>query len=156
LCESALVDPVAKAHATALLRAMGWRGVAMVEFKQNLSDGSLRLMEINGRFWGSLQLAIDAGVDFPALAVDVALGRKRAPLKAYRVGARSRWLWGDTDAMLALLLRSRKQLNLPDGHPGRWRTLLSFLKPWGTRYELERSDDPRPALLAARRWLLRR
>ncbi len=156
LCESALVDPVAKKHAVALLKAMGWRGVAMVEFKQNSADGSLRLMEINGRFWGSLQLAIDAGVDFPALAVDVALGRKRAPLESYRVGTRSRWLWGDVDAMLALLFRSRSQLNLPDSHPGRWRTLLSFLQPWGTRYELERSDDLKPAVLAAKRGLLRR
>lgn len=156
LCESAVVDPTAKAHAIALLRAMGWRGVAMVEFKQNTSDGTLRLMEINGRFWGSLQLAIDAGVDFPALAVDVALGRKRAPVESYRVGTRSRWFWGDMDAMLGLLLRSRAQLNLPDSHPGRWRTLLSFLKPWGMRYELERSDDPQPAILAAKRWLLRR
>src|SRR6185436_4020752 len=57
LCESAAVDPIAKEHAIALLRAMQWRGVAMVEFKQNDSDGTLRLMEINGRFWGSLQLA---------------------------------------------------------------------------------------------------
>ncbi|MET0533573.1 MAG: ATP-grasp domain-containing protein [Steroidobacter sp.] len=156
LCESALVDPVAKKQAIALLKAMGWRGVAMVEFKQNSRDGSLRLMEINGRFWGSLQLAIDAGVDFPALAVDVALDRKRAALESYRVGTRSRWLWGDVDAMLALLFRSRQQLNLPDSHPGRWRTLLSFLQPWGTRYELERADDPKPAMLAAKRWLLRR
>ena len=156
LCESAEVDPVAKAHAVALLNAMGWRGVAMVEFKQNSRDGSLRLMEINGRFWGSLQLAVDAGVDFPALAVEVALGRKRASVKSYRVGTRSRWLWGDVDAMLALLFRSRAQLNLPESHPGRWRTLLSFLRPWGARYELERSDDPKPAVLAAKRWLLRR
>lgn len=156
LCESALVDPVAKKHAIALLKAMGWRGVAMVEFKQNSADGSLRLMEINGRFWGSLQLAIDAGVDFPALAVDVALERRRAPLETYRVGTRSRWLWGDVDAMLALLFRSRSQLNLPDSHPGRWRTLLNFLQPWGTRYELERGDDFKPAVLAAKRWLLRR
>jgi predicted ATP-grasp superfamily ATP-dependent carboligase len=156
LCESALVDPTAKQHAIALLKSMGWRGVAMVEFKQNSADGSLRLMEINGRFWGSLQLAIDAGVDFPALAVDVALGRRRAPLETYRVGTRSRWWWGDVDAMLALLFRSRSQLNLPDSHPGRWRTLLSFLRPWGARYELERSDDLKPAVLAAKRWLLRR
>jgi predicted ATP-grasp superfamily ATP-dependent carboligase len=156
LCESALADPIAKKHAIALLKAMGWRGVAMVEFKQNSADGSLRLMEINGRFWGSLQLAIDAGVDFPALAVDVALGRKRAPLDGYRIGTRSRWWWGDVDAMLTLLFRSRSQLNLPDSHPGRWRTLLSFLRPWGTRYELERSDDFKPAMFAAKRWLMRR
>lgn len=157
LCESVMVDPTAKAHAIALLQALGWRGVAMVEFKQHSIDGSLRLMEINGRFWGSLQLAVDAGVDFPALAVDVALGRRREPLQGYRVGTRSRWWWGDVDAMLSLLFRSRAQLNLPQSHPGRWPTLLRFLALWqpGTRYELERASDPRPGLLAARRWLLK-
>jgi predicted ATP-grasp superfamily ATP-dependent carboligase len=117
----------------------------------------LKLMEINGRFWGSLQLAIDAGVNFPRLAVDIALEQAK-PIDSYRVGVRSRWFWGDVDAMVALLLRSRSQLNLPEVHPGRWRTLLSFLKLWQprTRYELERAGDPRPALLAARRWLLNR
>ncbi len=157
LCESAPVDPVAKEHAIHLLRSIGWLGVAMVEFKQDSRDGSLKLMEINGRFWGSLQLAIDAGVNFPRLAVDIAL-EQAAPVENYRVGVRSRWFWGDVDAMVALLLRSRSQLNLPQVHPGRWRTLLSFLKLWQprTRYELERAGDMRPALLAARRWLLNR
>jgi predicted ATP-grasp superfamily ATP-dependent carboligase len=157
LCESAPVDPVAKAHAIHLLQRIGWLGVAMVEFKQDSRDGSLKLMEINGRFWGSLQLAIDAGVNFPRLAADIALGAV-TPVDGYRIGVRSRWFWGDVDAMLALLLRSRAQLNLPHVHPGRWRTLLSFLKLWQPRmrYELERGGDPRPALLAARRWLLNR
>ncbi len=65
-----------------------------------------KLMEINGRFWGSLQLAIDAGVNFPRLAVDIAL-EQASPIDTYRVGVRSRWFWGDVDAMISLLLRSR-------------------------------------------------
>lgn len=157
LCESAPVDPTASEHATRLLKQLGWRGVAMVEFKQDARTGVLKLMEINGRFWGSLQLAIDAGVNFPELAVDIALNRAR-PVNSYRVGVRSRWFWGDTDAMISLLLRTRKHLNLPRNHPGRLRTLLSYLMFWrpGMRYELERFSDPAPAWLAARRWLLRR
>jgi len=157
LCESAPVDPTACEHATRLLKEIGWRGVAMVEFKQDSRTGTLKLMEINGRFWGSLQLAVDAGVNFPQLAVDIALNRAQ-PVNNYRVGVRSRWFWGDTDAMVSMLLRSRQQLNLPRNHPGRWRTLLSYLLFWqpGMRYELERCSDPAPALLAAKRWLLRR
>lgn len=157
LCESAPVDPIACEHAVRLLKEIGWRGVAMVEFKQEASSGTLKLMEINGRFWGSLQLAIDAGVNFPQLAVDIALARAQ-PVSNYRVGVRSRWFWGDTDAMLALLLRTRQQLNLPRNHPGRWRTLLGYLMFWrpGMRYELERPSDPAPAWLEAKRWLLRK
>ena len=56
-----------------LMGALSWHGVAMVEFK---SDGNNHwLMEINGRFWGSLPLAICAGVDFPVLLIDMLSGK---------------------------------------------------------------------------------
>jgi len=130
----------------------------MVEFKQDNRDGSLRLMEINGRFWGSLQLAIDAGVDFPSLAADLAVGARPTPVENYRIGVRTRWFWGDVDAMIALLLRSPARLNLPPSHPGRWRTLAEFLRFWqaGTRYEVARAEDIRPWLLETKRWLFGR
>src|SRR5690606_27325984 len=117
LRESAPLDPVAVEHSERLLRALAWKGVAMVEFKRDQRDGSLRLMEINGRFWGSLQLAIDAGVDFPALLADIAVGRTPPPLRSYRVGVRTRWLWGDVDSLLQVLFRSHAQLNLPPTAP---------------------------------------
>ena len=50
-------------------RRLKWHGVAMVEFKRDARDGVSKLLEINGRFWGSLQLSVDAGVDFPHSAV---------------------------------------------------------------------------------------
>ncbi|MEM3378395.1 MAG: ATP-grasp domain-containing protein [Candidatus Bathyarchaeia archaeon] len=50
-----------------LLTALNWEGVAMVEFKLDKSNFKPKLMEVNGRFWGSLPLAISAGVDFPYL-----------------------------------------------------------------------------------------
>jgi predicted ATP-grasp superfamily ATP-dependent carboligase len=158
LRESAPLDPVAAENAHRLLRALGWHGVAMVEFKQDSRDGSLRLMEINARFWGSLQLAIDAGVDFPALLADLALGREVTPVASYANGVRSRWLWGDFDVLLALLFRSRARLDLPADYPGRLRCLWEFLRFWspGLNYEVERWDDLRPGLLEARRWFLGR
>jgi predicted ATP-grasp superfamily ATP-dependent carboligase len=154
LRESAPLDPVAAEHAHRLLRALGWHGVAMVEFKQDSRDGSLRLMEINARFWGSLQLAIDAGVDFPALLAELGLGREVTPVASYANGVRSRWLWGDFDVLLAVLFRPRARLFLPPNYPGRLRSLWEFLKFWspGLNYEVERWDDPRPGLLEARRW----
>jgi predicted ATP-grasp superfamily ATP-dependent carboligase len=157
LCESAAVDPVAAEHATKLLNHIGWRGVAMVEFKQDKRDGSLRLMEINGRFWGSLQLSILAGVDFPNIAAAIAQGQDLPAPPGYRTGVRSRWLAGDLDAMLLQLFRSRDRLNLPPSHPGRWRMLASFFNPFGpaARCEIERPDDFGPARLEwARRFKL--
>lgn len=55
----------AEAYAVKLLQALKFQGVAMVEFKVDPRDNVPKLMEINPRFWGSLPLAIKAGVDFP-------------------------------------------------------------------------------------------
>ncbi|MDZ7782417.1 MAG: ATP-grasp domain-containing protein [Halioglobus sp.] len=56
-----------------LVKALNWNGVAMVEFKQNPANGEFCLMEINGRFWGSLPLADVSGADFPAMLLDLEL-----------------------------------------------------------------------------------
>ncbi|MBK6674411.1 MAG: ATP-grasp domain-containing protein [Proteobacteria bacterium] len=148
-------EPLALEQAATLLRALRWRGVAMVEFKRDLRDGSLRLMEINGRFWGSLQLAIDAGVDFPRLLADLARGVRPA-VAPYRLGVQMRWLWGDVDSLIAMVTRSRQALKLPPAHPGRLRYLLQFLVPWrpGMKYEIERISDLGPALLETQRRIL--
>ncbi len=62
LSESTSVDPILLSYARSLLDKANWHGAAMVEFKV-AADGTPYLMEINTRFWGSLQLAVDAGVD---------------------------------------------------------------------------------------------
>jgi predicted ATP-grasp superfamily ATP-dependent carboligase len=155
LCESAPLDAVLADHAAELLGELGWHGVAMVEFKRDERDGRARLMEINGRFWGSLQLAVDAGVDFPYLAAEIAAGRIPASPRDYRVGVRSRWLAGDLDALLMRLLHSEDTLNLPASHPGRWRSVWDFLKFAGRdlHYEIERWNDFGPASFEWRRKL---
>jgi predicted ATP-grasp superfamily ATP-dependent carboligase len=78
-----------------LLGALEWHGVAMVEFKKDARDGRYRLMEVNPKFWGSLDLSIVAGVDFPWLATQMALGRLKGPAPTYRTGVRFRWLFDD-------------------------------------------------------------
>ena len=130
----------------------------MVEYKIDDRTGTPFLMEVNGRFWGSLQLAIDAGVDFPALLARLAAGEQPPPQADYALGVRSRWFWGDVDALLLLLTRSRARLGLPPNHPGRWRTLASFLAFWRPRQrdEVMRLDDLGPWLLETRHWLFGR
>jgi predicted ATP-grasp superfamily ATP-dependent carboligase len=50
-------------------------GVAMVEFKLDRRKGNAaKLIDVNGRFWGSLQLAILSGVDFPYYLYQLAVG----------------------------------------------------------------------------------
>lgn len=53
--------------------ATAWTGVAMVEFKRT-ADGSYYVLEVNPKFWGSLDLSIAAGVDFPYLLYRLLIG----------------------------------------------------------------------------------
>ncbi len=118
--ESAPLDPDLLDRGLRLLRDFRWQGVAMLEFKTDSRTGRPYLIEINGRLWGSLQLAVDAGVDFPALLVSCALGERPAR-PSYRLGVRNRWWWGDVDHLLARLRHSPAQLGLPPNAPSRWR-----------------------------------
>jgi len=65
LRESVALDPQLYDYASRLIKRLNWHGVAMLEFKHNPHSGESRLMEINGRFWGSLPVAVDSGADFP-------------------------------------------------------------------------------------------
>jgi len=57
-----------------ILDSLNWNGVAMVEFKKDNKTGIFNLMEINAKFWGSLDLALEAGINFPEMLIDNALG----------------------------------------------------------------------------------
>ena len=78
--------PALERAGTAVLDALKWHGVAMVEFKGALT-GELKLMEVNAKFWGSHDLALAAGVDFPGDLAALLEGRTlppQAPVKPVR------------------------------------------------------------------------
>jgi predicted ATP-grasp superfamily ATP-dependent carboligase len=149
LRESIAVDRDELARFEGLLDELRFDGVAMAEYR---TDGRTRwLMEFNARFWGSLQLAIDAGVDFPRLLVEAAAGMQCAEPPPYRVGVRSRWLLGDLDHALLLARGGRNA----SGDSGLCAALRVLLAPNGSACHLEvlRLDDPLPFLLELRAWV---
>ena len=152
LAESIAVDAERLACVEALLDGVGYQGVAMAEFKAN--ERRAVLIEINARLWGSLQLAIDAGIDFPSLLVAAFSGARPAPAAAYRSGVRLRSEFGDLDHALALA-RGR---GAPGAPTGLRAALGVLLRPAGPdcRWELLRREDPRPFCRALLRWLARR
>ena len=144
LRESVAPDPRVREAAQAILRALEWHGVAMVEFRTR-RDGTPVFLEVNGRFWHSLALAVHAGVDFPALLARLAVDDDVAPVFTYQHGVRCRWLLGDL-RHLAEVWRGR-----PAGYPGRFpsrlATLAAILTPVrGTYHDNFSVSDPLPEL----------
>ncbi|HVH09432.1 MAG TPA: hypothetical protein VM736_06520 [Gemmatimonadales bacterium] len=152
--ESIALNPEVLAAGTALLTKLDWQGVAMIEGKRERDTGRFVFMEVNGRLWGSLQLALDAGVDFPALLVRCALGEKVALIRRYAVGVRSRWFWGDVDQLYLRVTRRPAELHLENGDGSRLTALRQFLRirPGRDREEIWRWRDPAPFLVETLQW----
>lgn len=155
LRESVAVNPDLKEQAIRLFKPLRWHGVAMVEYKLDQRTGQPLLIEVNGRFWGSLQLAIDAGMDFPYLLYQLATQARVEISRDYQVGVKSRWLLGDLDHLLIRLFKKDRNLDLPPGFPSRTRTLIDFLKFYspGLHYEVLSLRDPKPFLYEVSQYL---
>jgi predicted ATP-grasp superfamily ATP-dependent carboligase len=156
--ESIVLDENLRDQSVALLKRFNWRGVAMVEYKRDSASGQSYLMEINGRFWGSLQLAIDSGVDFPRILIGCALGESFDGVPTYHAGVRSRWWWGQIDHVVGRVRRSRQPEPVPPGSRSFPRVLGDLLIGPIRRRDYEevlRWNDPRPFFNETIRWIRR-
>lgn len=147
VCESIEPPKEALESAKRLFEFVGWTGVGMVEFKMDKKDQQPKLMEVNARFWGSLQLAISAGVDFPYLLYKMAIGEDCSGPESYRIGIRSRWELGDLDYLLIRLKNNAKSLSLPEDAPSVRNVVYDFCKDFfrpSVKNEIFRFNDPKP------------
>jgi len=134
--------------AARMLRALDWTGLAMVEFKSG--PRGLRLMEINGRPWGSLPLAVRSGVDFPALLAEMYLngppGELDETANSYRSGVRARNLELDLAWIGAVMAGVRRYPFLPA--PSRREALAALigLADPHCKFDIQSFDDPWPGL----------
>lgn len=141
---SEAVDPVLLDHAVRLLRALGWDGVAMVEFRHDPATGRAALMDVNGRFWGSLALAVRAGVEFPWLAYQTAHGVPPVSAPPYEAGITMRWTAGSLLRLRDGVVRGAQE----PGRAGRLRAAAQFVADFapGVHSALWSGADPGPAL----------
>ena len=140
--------PTLYAYSTRLLAALEWTGLAMVEFK--VGEDGPKLMEINGRVWGSLPLAVKSGVDFPARMAELYLAgppkNGRPADTAYRLGVRSRNL--DLEVVwIASTLRGRRGRRLVFVPPRREgvEAAIRLLNP-KDGFDILSREDPRPGM----------
>jgi len=149
LRESVPLDPELYEYSRRLVEALRWTGLLMVEFK--VSKHETTLMEINGRVWGSLPLAIHSGMDFPArlaelyrfgppppetpLATDYAIGVQACNLELMLL-----WI-----AQVASGRRRYEFIPQPQRREA-FRALLGLFDP-RRKYDLQVFRDPVPGFL---------
>ena len=149
LSESAPINPTMQSAAAKLLSATNWTGVAMVEFRI-AEDGTPYLMEVNGRFWGSLQLAIDCGIDFPWLLYRLTQNLPATEPQPYAVGRRLRWLLGDLDSLIIEMRQNQT------GIARKIKALSAFAQSFvdaRCRQEVLRLYDLEPGIIEWWQWL---
>ncbi|MCI0485922.1 MAG: ATP-grasp domain-containing protein [Blastocatellia bacterium] len=137
-------DPELREAALKILKALDWHGVAMVEFRLR-PDGTPVFLEVNGRFWTSLALAVYAGADFPALLARQALQGDVEPVTDYYTDIRCRWLLGDARHLLEVWRGA--PAGYPGKFPGRLRATAEFFTPTrGTYHDNFMMRDPLPEI----------
>ena len=149
LRESVELDVTRFDYSVRLLEALDWTGPAMVEFK--VAPAGARLMEINGRLWGSLALAVKSGVDFPGRMVELFLSPPTEPAPspdlAYEIGVRLRDLELELTWIASVLARRPAHGLL--AAPRRREALaaaLGLLDPRGG-FDVQSVHDPLPGLV---------
>ncbi|MCZ7381942.1 MAG: ATP-grasp domain-containing protein [Candidatus Methanoperedens sp.] len=91
-----------------LLKHFNWHGVAMVEFKLDSKHKNPVLMEINPRFWGSVNQAVQSGVDFPYLLYTMAMEGDVKPVLDYKVGIKTKNIFIDYIALSSYIRKTKK------------------------------------------------
>lgn len=142
LAVSETLNPTLLDYSVRLLRALEWEGVAMVEFRHDSTTGESVLMEVNGRFWGSLPLASAAGMDFPLYAWQLSQRITPTPPASYPVGLRVRWSAGSL-LRAAYVFAPARDERISLGSAA--RQLLADFAP-GTRSAMWSWRDPAPAV----------
>lgn len=139
--------PADTMHAAVLLaKAIGLQGVCEVEFRRDAENRPL-LMEINARLAGTIENAVQAGVDFPLMMWRSATGLEVKPVTDYRYGVRTRWLHGD----LRWFWQNWQRPGRPDSMPHA-RSIYSFVSEFVKcrHYDFFDRTDIRPFLAELR------
>jgi len=116
-----------------LLKTIKWSGAAMVEFRIDTRDNQPKLMEINPRFWGSLQLSILSGIDFPYKLYQLTMQDDPIPNLDFKENVYCRWFLADITNVFQSSKKVKKIIDLcrPDVH----NDIISIM-------------DPKPGLIA--------
>ena len=130
----------------ALLRHIGWEGVAMVEYRWGPLTDNAVLMEINGRYWGSYPLAVHCEAGFALFAYHAGNGLPLPQLPPPKANIRCRMVATEIKRLVRILLHPKrivdKSFRIRRAYE-LWRFVTDFLRP-NVRYYVWSLSDPRP------------
>lgn len=118
-------------NAKKIMDYLDWHGVAMVEFKLDEKTGEPFLIEINPRFWGSINTAICNGVNFPYLLYKMALDGDIKSVLDYKTNIRTRFLILDLLTLPSYWKKSKNKISL----------IKDYFSFKNTKYDVESLDD---------------
>jgi predicted ATP-grasp superfamily ATP-dependent carboligase len=143
LCEAVPLDRhrAQMALSERLLREIGWEGPAMVEYRHDPATGRYWLMEVNGRFWGSIPLAYHCGAHFAWESYRFAMLGGKSEAQAQPRRRKARYVVPDLKHFAAIV-RDRR---LPLARRIRFAAgfVATFLD-WRVRYYVWSWRDPKP------------
>ena len=124
------MNPHLAAGVEQLLQDIEWTGLVELEFIRP-ADGRVCLIDFNGRFYGSMELAQKAGINFPDLWASDATGREVCAAPPARVGVHFQRFGGDM-----------RRANV-ERRGGRWHDMLRHARLRADR-DPQRVPDRRP------------
>lgn len=95
---SVLPSAELRAHCERLLARLGYNGIGCIQFLVDERTGSAGFLELNPRMDSTAALPYRLGLDFPLLALQLAMPEGERPAyvpKPYPAGKRYHWLYGD-------------------------------------------------------------
>ncbi|MEJ2250835.1 MAG: ATP-grasp domain-containing protein [Candidatus Lokiarchaeota archaeon] len=123
-------------YARILIKEIGWTGPAMIEFMKSDDDNKFYLMEINGRYWGSIPLTVKSGIDVPWLHY-LQLRKSLKNIKNHHYNIiKLRWLIPGEILWLFDNLKA-----------GNFKSIIAFLHSFSnSKYAILSIKDPKPFL----------
>ncbi len=141
------ISPKLKEYTIKILREINWEGVAELDYIKDLKDGELKLLEINGRFWGGTPLPSRAGLPFPYILFKALVEKKKFYTEEYKTDIKCCLLGGETKRLLEIL-------NAPNGYFGfsKKRAIKEYISLFidpKSHFDVHTYHDPMPGILDA-------
>lgn len=140
--ESVKYDPIYE-YGLKLLNRVHFSGIAEMEFIVDDKDGKPKIIDVNPRFYGSLQCAIAAGVDFPFAVFNMAMKGDIETDLSYKEGVTCRHLLYEDTKHLMSVLRGAKSSKYTIGKIASLINYLNFFRD--DSYFILSLSDPLPA-----------